>query len=70
MPSFRDKIGNITVEGSWWPEGGWTTRYAAQLSCPFKDCDSFYTAQNYGTEGRAKSAAKDKLRNHINRKHK
>lgn len=70
MPSFRDKIGSVTVDGSWWIESGFTSRYAAQFSCPFKDCESFYTAQNYNTEGRAKSAAKNKLRSHINKKHK
>lgn len=69
MKRFQVHIEGFTVDGEWWEQPDFITRYAAQLSCPVKDCHVFYTSQQKRTAIRAQIAVKDSMRKHLKKKH-
>lgn len=70
MKRFGVHIEGFTFEGEWWEQPDFTPRYAAQLSCPVKGCETFYTAQGKRAANKAQSDVKSSMRRHIKKKHK
>jgi hypothetical protein len=66
---FQVHIEGFTFDGECWRQPGFTTRYAAQLTCPVKDCGTFYTAEQKGTMSKAQSDVKGSMRRHLKKKH-
>lgn len=70
MKRFQVHIEGFTVDGEWWEQPDFVTRYAAQISCPVKGCHNFYTSQQKRTAISAQSKVRESLRKHIKSKHK
>lgn len=46
-------------------EPGWNITYAAQVSCPYTNCESFYNTTKRSTPAGAKNAVVSSLRQHL-----
>ncbi len=62
-------VGNHKVDVSVWITIGWTNKYGAQVACPLKSCDSYYTSEHRITEGSAVTTVMSSLNTHWKRKH-
>ena len=66
---FRVHLGGFTFDGECWAQPDFVTRYAAQLRCPVKGCETFYTSEQKRSMSRAQSDVKGSMRKHIKNKH-
>lgn len=69
MKRFDINIEGFACDGEWWQQPDFIPRYAAQLSCPVKECKAFYTSEGKRTASRAQSDVRNSMRRHIKNKH-